>query len=97
MGYFHNIIIFSPTLGSDEKWDYARSLPLLAENTELKKFIKSLESEKHDPSTVVLPSSAYDLSAPVAAPKFSPYIPASNFMVAYDEATLSRLMVSFWL
>ena len=38
-GYFHSILVFSPTVASDEKWDYVKGLPLLAENLPLKKWL----------------------------------------------------------
>ena len=38
-GYFHNIHVFSPTVLSDEKWDWLKEQKLLIENKPLKKWI----------------------------------------------------------
>lgn len=38
-GYFHKIFILSPTVKSDVKWEYAKKLKVLAQNTPLKKWI----------------------------------------------------------
>jgi hypothetical protein len=45
-GYFHTILVFSPTVESDEKWDYAKQQVYLSENKPLKKWIKELEEKK---------------------------------------------------
>lgn len=38
-GYFHKIFVLSPTVKSDVKWEYAKQLKVLAENTALKKWL----------------------------------------------------------
>jgi len=45
-GYFHEIYVFSPTVKSDCKWDYVKTLKLLVDNMPLKKWIHDMESEK---------------------------------------------------
>ena len=45
-GYFHTILVFSPTIQSDEKWDVIKESRLLAENTALKKWLKEIERNK---------------------------------------------------
>ncbi len=39
-GYFHNIYVFSPTVLSDEKWDWLKKQKLLSENKPLKEWIQ---------------------------------------------------------
>lgn len=41
--YFHSIIVFSPTVASDEKWDYVKNLDLLTDNIKLKKWVKKMK------------------------------------------------------
>ena len=45
--YFHNIYIFSPSIDSDEKWDWLKKQKLLQENKPLKKWIAA-ETLKRD-------------------------------------------------
>lgn len=85
-GYFHHIIVFSPTLNADEKWDYIKRRPLRAENKELKKFLKR-HSENED-NDVVGKRTVVDDSMKV----HNPLIPADCFMTEYDESTLQDLM-----
>lgn len=81
-GYFHTIVVFSPTLHADEKWDYIRNLPLLGENVELKKF---LEKRKRNDDAVVGSKGATQKA-------FDPHIPPGMFMTEYDEDTLRQIM-----
>lgn len=83
-GYFHNIFIVSPTLNSDEKWDYVRRRPLRGENKALKKF---LEKKEMDDSGIVGKPKVV-----LHNKKFDPRIPEENMMTEYDHATLEGLM-----
>jgi hypothetical protein len=82
-GYFHNILVMSPTLNSDEKWEYVKEQPLLGENKALRRF---LEKHNKDENAVVGKPSAVDTGP------FDPRIPEDMFMTEYDESTLMRLM-----
>lgn len=84
-GYFHTIVVFSPTLHSDEKWDYVRKRPLLGENVALKRF---LEKKGQTDNPVVGRKSVIDTSNK----KFDPHVPDDCFMTEYDENTLDRMM-----
>lgn len=85
-GYFHRITVFSPTIYSDEKWDYVRKRPLLAENVELKKFLeKKGQSSKNN--AVVEPR-----AADRDGQEFDPHIPDDQFMTEYDESVLQGMM-----
>lgn len=48
-GYFHRIIIVSPTISSDEKWDWAKEQFFLLENKPLKKWLHEfIQQQKPD-------------------------------------------------
>lgn len=48
-GYFHSIIVFSPTVASDEKWDFVKKQNLLTDNVKLKEWVKKMrEKEKKE-------------------------------------------------
>lgn len=83
-GYFHDIFIISPTLNSDEKWDYVRKRPLRGENTALKKFLEKKEME--DSGIVGKPKVVQH------SKKFDPRIPEEHMMTEYDQAMLKNLM-----
>jgi hypothetical protein len=84
-GYFHTIVVFSPTLHADEKWDYIRSLPLLAENVDLRKFLEKKSKNRND--AVVGSRGVVTRRKP-----FDPRIPDDHLMADYDEETLRSLM-----
>lgn len=86
-GYFHDIYVWSPTLHSDEKWDYIRKRPLRTENVELKKF---LEKKKGGDNPVVGGYTVADTSNK----KFDPLIPDDCFRTEYDEETLQTWMTN---
>jgi hypothetical protein len=85
-GYFHTVVVFSPTLHADEKWDYIRSLPLLAENVDLRKFLEK-RSANRDDAVVGSRSAVVGRRKP-----FDPRIPDEHLMADYDEETLRSLM-----
>jgi hypothetical protein len=82
-GYFHKITVFSPTLHSDEKWDYVRRRPLLGENTKLKRFL-----EKHQQNDGIIGKPR----VVAHEGRFDPRIPDAMFMTEYDESTLAAMM-----
>lgn len=82
-GYFNTIVVFSPTVASDEKWDWVKKQDLLAENLPLKRWLERKE-EKLD--SVVEPGQKIEL------PPFEPQIPEANFHTEYSEETLKNLM-----
>lgn len=84
-GYFHDIYVYSPTLHSDEKWDYIRKRPLRGENVALKKF---MEKKGQGENPIVGRPCVVDTSNK----KFDPHIPDECFMTEYDEATLQKWM-----
>jgi len=78
--------VFSPTVASDEKWDYVKRLPLLAENLPLKKWLLKLGEKKKTDSVVEAKG-----DVPTMDPH-DPQIPESCFFSEYDEDTLIKVM-----
>lgn len=96
-GYFHTILIFSPTVASDEKWDWVKNQRLLIQNKPLMKWIKQQKGKKpNDPYTVVdPPPPAQELEEFIKGKDeddFDGRIPEENFISEYDENTLADIM-----
>lgn len=92
-GYFHRIIVFSPTIKSDSKWDYIKKVPLLVENMPLKRWIMdmSAKTEINGPVQPLPLSSAFGNMID-ADKKFSPFIPEEDFIHDYDDSSFRKLM-----
>jgi len=89
-GYFNEIIIFSPTLLNDDKWDYAKKLNLRVENKPLMKFLKSLEDKDGDgEERKMFPHLKDEVKS---KEKFDEKIPEANFIVDYTEGTLRKIV-----
>jgi hypothetical protein len=89
--YFHSILVFSPTVASDEKWDFIKEQDLLADNTPLKEWLTKTEAEQND--------SVVDARKPQALiegmdlnPLRDFKIPENCFYEDYDEDTLKDIM-----
>jgi hypothetical protein len=95
-GYFHTILIFSPTVASDEKWDYVKKQRLLIQNKPLKKWVDKLKAKDHDNKVVDPPPPSAELQKYVEDQEdeedFDGTIPEDHFMSDYDEQTLSDIM-----
>lgn len=84
-GYFHSILVFSPTVASDEKWDWVKAQKLLAENVPLKKWLENRTGEEN--TVVEAPKIEVDL------PEWDGgQIPEDCFYSEYDEETLRDVM-----
>jgi Poxvirus A32 protein. len=83
-GYFHAITVFSPTLESDEKWDWVKRQALLSENKALKRFLakhdKTLEEIVGGPNPCVTDT------------PFDPRIPDHQYLTEYDESVLEDML-----
>lgn len=88
--FFHNIIIFSPTVASDEKWDYIKSQKLLAQNTLLQNFVKSLKTKQSGVVDRAVGTEFDDV--PEFDVDFDGKIPEECFFDDYDSNTLERIM-----
>jgi len=88
--YFHTILVFSPTVKSDEKWDWVKKQKVIEDNTPLKKWLKNKnEEEEKTPSAVDRQSNPTN---PEHAPLLDFTIPEGNFYEEYDEDTLQAIM-----
>jgi hypothetical protein len=93
-GFFHSIIIFSPTVASDEKWDYIKKQKLLAENKPLKKWIRTMEEARRKKDNVVeeRPISMTLQGLVANETEFDGLIPEEHFMCEYKQEDLAELM-----
>ena len=94
-GYFHTILVFSPTIESDEKWDWAKEQRLVSENKPLKNWLKKMAQKEDDPNKIVqgpkLDAALEGLVNPNEE-EFSGKIPENHFFTAYDDETFSNIM-----
>lgn len=96
-GYFHTIVVFSPTVANDEKWVYIKQQKLLARNRELETFIRSLTTQDPDRHPIMPPP--WEYSQLTKSQKdltdedtFTGRIPDKLFMTEYDESVLKKLL-----
>lgn len=88
-GFFHTIIVFSPTVASDEKWDYVKQLPLLCENKPLKEFLINEQRKMYQRQIVEKPPEPipnHDTNV------FDPIVPEECFHSEYSSDDLRELM-----
>jgi hypothetical protein len=91
--YFHTILIYSPTILSDEKWDYVKQRKLLVENVPLKKWIKQMEEKKIQQGIVERDAAGSAFSNRLSdQPKFTGYIDDDCFHHEYDEDQFKSVM-----
>lgn len=96
-GYFHDIHVFSPTVLSDEKWDWLKLQKLLVENKPLKQWIKK-EQQRRDgmlgDEIIGKPKigSEFDDRNTNEKEVFDGLIPEENFYHEYTEATLDTIL-----
>jgi hypothetical protein len=96
--YFHTIVIFSPTVKNDDKWEYVKKQSLLAENKKLKKFFKDLEKQKPEfvankPSAPIEKMEGSVVTGHTEKKdKFDPKIPESCFIEEYTEDDLKEIL-----
>jgi hypothetical protein len=94
-GYFHTILVFSPTIESDEKWDWVKGQKLLVENKPLKMWIKHQveKSKKESEGIVDNPPPSTELEQACEEDnKFTGYIPEEHFFHDYDEDKFMEIM-----
>lgn len=95
-GYFHNILVFSPTIESDEKWDWAKEQKLLSENKPLKAWIKKMSEREEDDQKVVqnrgIDTALDGLVKNSQEEEFTGKIPEEHFFTSYDDETFSDIM-----
>lgn len=94
--YFHTIIIFSPTIDSDEKWDYIKKQELLIQNKPLIDWIKK-KKELVSKDDIVsnrgsLKSAEFDGIVDEYDNDFDGKIPNVCFMTDFCEKTLADIL-----
>jgi len=96
-GYFHTIIVFSPTVANDEKWDWVKKQPLLAENKKLKKWLQKQKKKQQDNPIVEAPASATDHEFSELLEndkdKFDARVPEDCFYTDYNEDDLKAILL----
>lgn len=93
-GYFHTILIFSPTIESDEKWDWVKEQKLLIENKPLKAWIKKM-SRQQDNSNKVVQTKKIDTALEGLVNReedFSGRIPEEHYFHEYNQEALEEIM-----
>ena len=92
--YFHTILVFSPTVASDEKWDWVKRQQLLGENKPLKKWLNDLKHKQNQDNPVVEKSmNASELLDSTDLKKMTDFrIPEECFYSEYNEDTLQEIM-----
>lgn len=93
-GQFHSIIIFSPTVHNDEKWDWVKRQRLLVENLPLKIWIRQqLEKRKQDQIVQPLPrSNAFEGLVNPIDRNFDGIIPEDCFYENYTDQDLVDIL-----
>jgi hypothetical protein len=92
-GYFHNILVFSPTVASDEKWDWVKEQKLLSQNKPLIDFVN--KKKKREFNGIVegaQDENEFDGLVESFDPDFDGKIPEECFLADYDEKTLQEIM-----
>lgn len=85
--------MFSPTVASDEKWDYVKAQPLLSQNTKLQNWVKC--QEKSNGNKVVEGEPVKNEFEGLVNPynsEFDGRIPEDCFIDEYHEGTLDKLL-----
>jgi hypothetical protein len=92
-GYFHTIVIFSPTVANDEKWDWVKQQHLLAENKPLKKWLMQLKKKQGKNPVVEEPNEVDETGLDeILKEKFDPKIPEDCFYSEYTEQDLCDIL-----
>jgi hypothetical protein len=94
-GYFHTILVFSPTVQSDEKWDWVKRQRLVVENKPLKDWVKKKVREQMEDEDKVVQGPKVDpvLEGLVnSTAEFSEFIPEEHFFDDYDDDAFRGIM-----
>lgn len=100
-GYFNSIIVFSPSVKNDDKWDWIKQQPLLEENKRLEKALADIKAkaakEKGDNPVVGDPPKQFEDLAETnisqrKSAKFDARVPEECFMHDYTDADLKEIV-----
>jgi len=93
-GYFHTIYVFSPTVASDEKWDYIKNLKgVLRQNVELQNWIEKLLRKRKSTRLVEAPEARNEFTGlyDEYQPDFDGMIGEECFLEDYTEDLLRSI------
>lgn len=94
--YFHDIVIFSPTIASDDKWDYVKKQDLLSDNKPLKDFIKKTAEKQNEENKSVVDrktKTKSELEQIIdTAPRKDKKIGEEYFFTEYSDETLKSIL-----
>jgi hypothetical protein len=91
--YFHTILVFSPTINSDEKWDWIKNQKLLVENHPLKNWIKKMSEQRDEDKIVQAAPLGHELEGLVnQRESFTGIIPEEHFFDTYDDNKFMEIM-----
>lgn len=95
--YFHDIFVFSPTVLSDEKWDWLKEQQLLIENKPLKQWIAKEQARRRgmlNDEIVGKPNISSELENRNTNQQevFDGKIPEGNFYHVYSEEDLEKIL-----
>lgn len=94
-GYFNTILVFSPTVESDEKWDWVKRQKLLVENKPLKEWVRKKVREQGEDEDKIVQGPKIDpvLEGLVnSTQEFSEVIPERHFFDDYDDNAFRNIM-----
>lgn len=91
--YFHSIIIFSPTVANDEKWDWVKKQRLLRENKPLKRWLEKQKKKKQDNPVVESIEMIEDPLDHYTPEEFDACIPEDCFFSDYHEDDLKKILM----
>lgn len=96
--YFNQIIILSPTIKNDPKWEYLFEQDILVENVALRKLLQELKDNPKVREDIIQERpdqlTDQDLCAPtkIMEKTFSKKIDKKNCMTDYDEHTINGIL-----
>lgn len=94
-GYFNTILVFSPTVQSDEKWDWVKRQKLVSENKELKEWVRKKVKEQDMDEDKIVQGPKVDpvLEGLVnSTEEFSEFIPEHHFFDDYNDEAFRGIM-----
>lgn len=91
-GYFHTILVFSPTVQSDDKWDYVKKQKYLVENRPLKNWLKEMEENRRVESNSVVEQAPCPNPQEIQFEPFTGFIEDEHFFEDYDDDTFRNIM-----
>ena len=99
-GYFHSIVVFSPTVKNDEKWEWLKTQKILGKNSKLDCFIKEQLNEIRGSESEGLVNRGAsktdqikELEKYLTPPEFDGKVSEDFFLETYSEETLREILI----